>query len=183
MSPRRIQLVHGPTPLVQRPSLSELLGVDLWLKRDDATGGAEAGNKLRKLEFLLADALAKRADTVITCGGIQSNHARATALTCAELGLKCVLYLREARAPGDPARIARREDLPAGGNVLLDRLAGAELHLVTPAEYAQRGAVLESEAQRRRAPARSRTSFREGGLVRGSARSVTSRRCGRRARR
>jgi D-cysteine desulfhydrase len=150
-SARRIQLVHGPTPLVRRARLDELLGVKLWVKRDDATGGAEAGNKLRKLELLLADALAKRSDTVLTCGGIQSNHARATALACAQLGLKCVLYLRVARADaafGDPSRIATREELPAGGNVLLDRLAGAEIHLVTPAEYAQRSAVLESEAQR-----------------------------------
>ena len=148
-SARRIQLVHGPTPLVRRASLDELLGVQVWIKRDDATGGAEAGNKLRKLEFLLADAIAKGSDTVLTCGGIQSNHARATALVCAQLGLKCLLYLRDgARAPGDPSRIAKREELPAGGNVLLDRLAGAEIHLVTPAEYAQRSAVLESEAQR-----------------------------------
>ena len=145
----RLSLVHGPTPLVRRPALDDLLGVELWLKRDDATGGAEAGNKLRKLEFLLADALAKGSDTVLTCGGIQSNHARATAIVCAQLGLKSVLYLRDSeRAPGDPSRIARPEDLPSGGNVLLDRLVGAEIHLVTPAEYAQRGAVLESEAQR-----------------------------------
>jgi D-cysteine desulfhydrase len=147
-SVRRIQLVHGPTPIVRRASLDELLGVELWLKRDDATGGAESGNKLRKLEFLLADALARGSDTVLTCGGIQSKHARATAIVCAQLGLKCVLYLRVADAPGDPSRVAEREALPAGGNVLLDRLVGAEIHLVTPAEYAQRGAVLESEAQR-----------------------------------
>ena len=145
----RISLVHGPTPLVRRASLDELLGVKLWLKRDDATGGAEAGNKIRKLEFLLADALAQGKDTVLTCGGIQSNHARATAIACAQLGLRSVLYLRDPeRAPGDPSRIARPEELPAGGNVLLDRLVGAEIHLLTPAEYALRGAVLESEAQR-----------------------------------
>jgi D-cysteine desulfhydrase len=151
-SARRIQLVHGPTPLVRRASLDELLGVQLWIKRDDATGGAEAGNKVRKLEFLLADALANGRDTILTCGGIQSNHCRATALACAELGLKCHVYLRVDRdsqtLPGDPSRVAKAEDLPYGGNVLLDRLAGAEIHLVTAAEYAQRAAVLESEAQR-----------------------------------
>jgi D-cysteine desulfhydrase len=141
--------VHGPTPLVRRASLDALLRVRLWIKRDDATGGAEAGNKLRKLELLLADALARGSDTVLTCGGIQSNHARATAITCAQVGLKCVLYLRDRdRAPGDPSRVAKREELPSGGNVLLDRLAGAEIHLVTPSEYGQRVAVLESEAQR-----------------------------------
>src|ERR1700732_952607 len=130
---RRIQLVHGPTPIVRRPALDALLGVDLWIKRDDATSGAESGNKVRKLEFLLADAVAQGCDTVLTCGGIQSNHARATAIVCAQLRLKCMLYLRDLeRAPGDPSRIARREDLPVGGNVLLDRICGAEIHLVTP---------------------------------------------------
>jgi D-cysteine desulfhydrase len=144
----RLQLVHGPTPLVRRAALDTLLGLKLWIKRDDATGGAEAGNKVRKLEFLLADAIARGSDTVVTCGGIQSNHARATAICSAQLGLKCVLYLRDPRAPGDPSRAAKPSELPAGGNVLLDRLAGAEIHLVTPAEYGQRVAVLESEAQR-----------------------------------
>ncbi|HEY2510717.1 MAG TPA: D-cysteine desulfhydrase family protein, partial [Polyangiaceae bacterium] len=145
----RVQLVHGPTPLIRRARLDELLGAEIWIKRDDATSGAEAGNKLRKLERLLDDAVTRGADTILTCGGIQSNHARATAIACAQLGLGCVLYLRyPERAPGDPSRVARREDLPKGGNVLLDRLVGAEIHLVTRDEYAQRGAVLESEAQR-----------------------------------
>jgi D-cysteine desulfhydrase len=146
---RRIQLVHGPTPIVRRERLDEIVGAKVWIKRDDATSGAEAGNKLRKLEFLLAEALAQRADTVLTCGGIQSNHARATAIACAELGLRCVLYLRyPEKALGNPSLVARREELPPGGNVLLDRLVGAEIHLVTRDEYAQRGAVMESEAQR-----------------------------------
>jgi D-cysteine desulfhydrase len=135
---RRIALVHGPTPLVKRPALDEWLGVDLWIKRDDATGGAEAGNKVRKLEWLLADALARGADSIITCGGLQSNHARATALTCAALGLRCVLVLRVAHPDHRP--------LPMSGNVVLDRLAGAEIRLVSAAEYAQRGAVMESLA-------------------------------------
>src|SRR5579884_4306999 len=90
----RIPLVHGPTPIVKRRALDELLSVDLWIKRDDATAGAEAGNKVRKLELLLGDAMARRADVVITCGGLQSNHARATALACASLGVACVLLLR-----------------------------------------------------------------------------------------
>jgi D-cysteine desulfhydrase len=151
MAPRlkRLHLVHGPTPLVRRAQLDGLLGVKLWIKRDDVTAGAESGNKVRKLELLLADALANRCDTVVTCGGIQSNHARATALMCAQLGLKCVLFLRQVeRANGDPARVAERRELPAAGNVLLDRLAGAEIHLISRDEYAQRGAVMESAAQR-----------------------------------
>src|SRR6185312_14770628 len=118
----RIALVHGPTPIVKRPGLDRLLGVDLWVKRDDATGGAEAGNKIRKLEWLLGDAVARGADTVVTCGGLQSNHARATALACAALGLRAVLLLRVDKPRENAA-------LPLAGNVLLDRLAGAEIRL------------------------------------------------------
>jgi D-cysteine desulfhydrase len=134
----RIALLHCPTPIVKRRALDEMLGVDLWIKRDDATGGAEAGNKVRKLEWLLGDAVSRGADTVITCGGLQSNHARATALVCASLGLACVLFLR-VEGP-------HRAEPPRDGNVLLDRLAGAEIRLVSSAEYAQRGAVMESAA-------------------------------------
>jgi D-cysteine desulfhydrase len=135
---RRIPLVHGPTPLVKRPRLDQWLGVDLWIKRDDATGGAEAGNKVRKLEWLLGDAVRREADTIITCGGLQSNHARATALVCAALGLKCVLVLRV----DDPTRTA----LPLTGNVLLDRMAGAEIRLISRSEYAQRDTIMQSVA-------------------------------------
>ncbi len=141
MSPARprVALVHGPTPLTRRPALDALLsGIELWIKRDDATGGAESGNKLRKLELLLADARAKGATVVLTCGGIQSNHARATALACAALGMRAVLFLR---VP-DPAR-ARKEPLPLVGNVLLDRMAGADIHFVSPDEYKHRNGILE----------------------------------------
>ncbi len=145
----RLHLLHAPTPLVKRARLDELLGVDLWIKRDDATGGAaEAGNKLRKLEFLLADARAKGADTVLTCGGIQSNHARATALSCATVGMACVLFLRVDGDASGPDVAAPRSALPRGGNVLLDRLAGAEVRLVSHADYAQRDAMMDAAAVR-----------------------------------
>src|SRR5262245_51585025 len=142
---RRLFLVHGPTPIERRPALDEIVGAPVWIKRDDATGGAEAGNKVRKLEFLLADALARGAEVVITCGGLQSNHARATALVCARLGLRPVLYLR---VP-DPSAFTKNPGTPAAaqleltGNVLLDRLAGAELCFISPAEYRERGAIME----------------------------------------
>jgi D-cysteine desulfhydrase len=151
----RIPLVHAPTPLVKRPALDAMLSLDLWIKRDDATGGAESGNKLRKLELLLADALARHSDTVITCGGLQSNHARATALACASLGLSAVLLLRVE----DP----RATPLPADGNVLLDRLAGAEIRLVSHAEYAQRSAVMEQVASELRVAGRKPYVIPEGG--------------------
>ncbi|HEY8088390.1 MAG TPA: pyridoxal-phosphate dependent enzyme [Polyangiaceae bacterium] len=151
----RTLLVHGPTPLVKRRALDEMLGVDLWIKRDDATGGAESGNKLRKLELLLGEALARRSDTVITCGGLQSNHARATALACASLGLASVLLLRVEDPRGTP--------LPATGNVLLDRLAGAEVRLVSHAEYSQRSAVMEQTASELRLKGRRPYVIPEGG--------------------
>src|SRR6185295_10485435 len=99
----------------------------VWVKRDDMTSGAAAGNKIRKLELLMADALAKGAEAIITCGGLQSNHARVTALVCAELGLRAVLLLR---VP-DPAK-ARQSQLDLSGNVLLDRLCGALVDFVSP---------------------------------------------------
>ena len=134
----RLHLVHGPTPVVHLPALDEIVGAEVWIKRDDATSGAESGNKIRKLEFLLADAKKRGARVVVTCGGLQSNHARATALTCAQVGLRSVLLLRVA----DPDK-ARAQPLALEGNVLLDRLAGAELRFVSPAEYRQRNGILE----------------------------------------
>ncbi|HEX7601812.1 MAG TPA: pyridoxal-phosphate dependent enzyme, partial [Polyangiaceae bacterium] len=143
----RLHLVHGPTPLVARPSLSAELGVDLWIKRDDATGGAEAGNKLRKLEYLFADALQKGAKHVVTCGGIQSNHARATAIVAAQLGLRCTLLLRVTDGTEvGPEREAPKERLPVTGNVLLDRLVGANVRLISPKDYADRAACMAKVA-------------------------------------
>jgi D-cysteine desulfhydrase len=155
----RVPLVHGPTPIVKRAALDALLGVDLWIKRDDATGGAEAGNKVRKLELLLGEAVARGADTVITCGGLQSNHARATALACAALGLACVVLLRVE----DPHRAAAAAPAPLEGNVLLDRLAGAEVRFVSKAEYAQRSAVMESVASELRVAGKRPYVVPEGG--------------------
>ncbi len=131
--PRRLHLVHGPTPLVHYPRLSDRLGVELWVKRDDMTGGVEAGNKLRKLEFLVAEALDRGADTLVTCGALQSNHCRATAAVAARFGLRSVLFLRS-DDPGAP--------VPDTGNALLMKLFGAEIHPISPADYAERGRLL-----------------------------------------
>lgn len=137
----QVPLVHGPTPIVRSRGLSELLGVELFVKRDDATGGAESGNKLRKLEFLLAEALEERRNVVITCGGTQSNHARATAIACAMLGLRCVLFLRKGDLEPPAGATA-----PAG-NVLLDRLVGAEIRPITKEEYRERAHVMAEAAR------------------------------------
>lgn len=135
----RIHLAHTPTPLLHLPRLSERLGLDLWIKRDDATSGMEAGNKIRKLEFLFADALAQRADYVLTCGALQSNHCRATVAVAARLGLRSRVFLRTDN-PTAP--------LPLHGNALLMRLLGAEITLISPAEYRERNALMAVEAAR-----------------------------------
>jgi D-cysteine desulfhydrase len=136
--PHKLPLAHVPTPLFRHDALDRLVGTSLWVKRDDMSAGAEAGNKIRKLEYLLADALEHGASTVITCGGVQSNHARATALCCARLGLRSLLLLRTPQ-PHEPQIIH--------GNLLLDRLAGAEVRFILPSQYQNR-AELMSDVQR-----------------------------------
>ena len=142
---RRLHLVHAPTPLIKREALDELIGCDVWIKRDDATGGAEAGNKVRKLEWLMGQALERGATHVVTCGGIQSNHARATAIVCASLGLACTVLLRVPDSQGSlpgPDVDAPRELVPTSGNVLLDRMVGAHVRLITPRDYVDRNACM-----------------------------------------
>ncbi|MEM1112953.1 MAG: D-cysteine desulfhydrase [Pseudomonadota bacterium] len=117
----RVRLAHLPTPLEFLPRLSaELGGPKIYVKRDDCTGLASGGNKTRKLEFLMAEALAMQADTVITQGAVQSNHARQTAAAAAQLGLSCELLFENRIANPEP-------DYLNSGNVLLDRLYGARL--------------------------------------------------------
>jgi D-cysteine desulfhydrase len=135
--PTRISLARQPTPLHSLPRLSAKLGVDIFVKRDDLTGVALSGNKIRKLEFVLADAVAKKADTVLTCGGAQSNHCRATAVAAAMVGMNCRLLLRTA----DPLKPP-----PLEGNILLDKMAGAEIVWITPEEYKFRDQIFEQEA-------------------------------------
>jgi D-cysteine desulfhydrase len=135
--PRRLPLAHLPTPLWQSDALDRLVGAELWVKRDDMSAGAEAGNKIRKLEFLLADALSRGARTVLTCGGVQSNHARATALSTVGLGMHPLLFLRTPDPSAAP---------PPVGNLMLDRLAGAEIRFITPEQYRERDALMADAA-------------------------------------
>ncbi len=115
--PARVRLCHLPTPIEKLERLSRHLGGPaIHVKRDDQTGLATGGNKARKLEFLLADALAQGCDHVVTLGGPQSNHVRQTAAGAAKLGLGCSLVLR-GHAPSQRL-----------GNVLLDELLGAAIH-------------------------------------------------------
>lgn len=123
--PSRIRLALLPTPFRSLDRVSEELGGPrIWLKCDDMTGALLSGNKVRKLEYVIAEAVENDADTLITCGGLQSNHCRATALAGAQLGLKVHLILR-----GDP------EIQEWDGNLLLDQLAGAKVSIYSPKEY------------------------------------------------
>ena len=123
--PRRVELARVPTPLqyLERASDRWGRGHRLWVKRDDLTGCTLSGNKVRKLEFIAAHALDSGFDTLITCGGLQSNHCRATAFAGAQLGLKVHLLLRG------------EEPTEEDGNLLLDRLAGAEVSCYPPRRY------------------------------------------------
>ncbi|MCA9623190.1 MAG: pyridoxal-phosphate dependent enzyme [Myxococcales bacterium] len=161
--PQRLSLLHRPTPLEPLPRLGEALGLDLWVKRDDATGGAEAGNKIRKLELLLADALEQGADTVITCGGLQSNHARATALLAARLDLRCLLMLRDSTLDDDGQGAGLPLEGTSTGNAFLGKLAGAEIRRVTRDSYARRDEVLAGWADELRSQRRRPYVIGEGG--------------------
>ena len=119
----RLPLAHLPTPLEPMPRLSAHLGgPNLWIKRDDCSGLSTGGNKTRKLEFLIADALEQGADCVITTGATQSNHVRQTCAAAARVGLPCYAVLED-RSPFHDEHYAHN------GNWLLDRLHGAHLSL------------------------------------------------------
>jgi D-cysteine desulfhydrase len=138
MDQPRIALANLPTPLEKAERLSAAWGgPTIWIKRDDLTGFGLSGNKVRKLEFHIAAAIESGADTVVTCGAVQSNHCRATALAAARVGLRTVLFLRS--PDGVPP-------LEATGNHFLQRLAGAQCRFVTPAEYEECNVIMERAA-------------------------------------
>jgi D-cysteine desulfhydrase len=140
--PDRVSLAQLPTPIRAAQRLSQELGIELIVKRDDLTGSTLTGNKVRKLEFLLAEALSRSSDTLVTCGGEQSNHCRATAIAAAELGLRSVLLLRTEDPKNPPASEA---------NILLDRLIGSQIRWVSREEYRRRGEIFAAvEALERR---------------------------------
>jgi len=117
----RVPLAHLPTRLEILPRLSEHLGgPEIWVKRDDCTGLATGGNKTRKLEFSMGEAVERGADTIITVGAVQSNHVRQTAAAACKLGVKCEVLLEH--RVSDPSELYR-----TSGNVLLDRIFGANL--------------------------------------------------------
>ncbi len=121
--PPRLQLAYTPTPILKLERLSARFGIDLHIKRDDLTGLVESGNKVRKLEFLVGEALQQGADTLITCGTLQSNCCRAVSAVAARLGLEAVLAVK-----GEKPSMY-------DGNLLLDKLLGAEVVYCSDSEF------------------------------------------------
>jgi len=133
--PAHFRQAHLPTPIIPvRHFFEKINTYEIYLKRDDFTGVELSGNKVRKLDFLMKDAQERGAKHVITCGGIQSNHCRATAFYATKLGMKTTLVLRGEM----PAHIT--------GNLLLDQLLGVDIKLVTKEEYKQVGRIMEDIA-------------------------------------
>ena len=132
--PERIHLANLPTRIEKLNKLTKALeGPEIYIKRDDQTGTELSGNKVRKLEYSVKEALDMGCNYLITCGGVQSNHCRATAAAAAKLGMKCCLVLR-----GDAGSEAE-------GNLLIDRLLGADVRFITAEEYSdQRAEIMEA---------------------------------------
>lgn len=129
--PDRIPLARTPTPFERIANGAPISG---WMKRDDLTGLAESGNKIRKLEFLLAEAKAQGARAVMTCGGVNSNHARATAVAARRLGMGAHLLLR-----GEDRK-------PPTGNLLLGRILGANVRFIPRSAWNDRDAIMNEWA-------------------------------------
>jgi D-cysteine desulfhydrase len=152
--PPKLTIAQLPTPLLPLKNLSETLNrPTLLLKRDDLTGLETSGNKIRKLEYVIADALQNGADTLVTHGGFQSNHCRATAAVAARLGLRCRLLLRSPENPEND------------GNLFLDRLFGAQISLHPPAEYGERKQLIDQAMADERAAGRTPYFFPVGASI------------------
>lgn len=135
--PHSIDLAQLPTPVEKLERISNIFeGPQIYIKRDDLTDVGMTGNKVRKLEYLLAEAVHNKCDYLITCGSGQSNHARATAVAAAKIGLKCLLVLRNSMST------------PLEGNLFIDRLVGAEFEYITPEEYMQVDEVMRGIAMK-----------------------------------
>lgn len=150
--PKSISLAHRPSRIEYLERLSrELNGPEIYIKRDDDTCCLLSGNKVRKLEFFIADALDKGADTLITCGGLQSNHARTTAIAAKRYSLGCHLILRGKKPPTPDA------------NYFLDSLVGAEVTFVTKSQYLNRNQIFDKLEKRLLQQGKKPYSIPEGG--------------------
>jgi len=134
---KKIALANIPTKIERLAKTSAKYRKNIFIKRDDQTGTELSGNKVRKLEYAIAEAAAQGCDTIVTCGGLQSNHCRATAAAAAMQGMQCILVLAAETPPAVP-----------DGNLLLDYLFGAQVRFITPAAFeSERQAVMDSILQ------------------------------------
>ena len=124
-SMEKFNIANLPTKIHKLEKFSKEMNANVWIKRDDQTGSEISGNKIRKLEYLAKDAIAKGYDMLITCGGIQSNHCRATVATATMFGLKSAVLLRISDTP------------PVVGNYFIDKLLGADVKFCTREEYSK----------------------------------------------
>jgi D-cysteine desulfhydrase family pyridoxal phosphate-dependent enzyme len=127
--PPKVELIQALTPLHRLRRASEKLGLELWIKRDDLTGFAMGGNKGRKLEYLIADALDQKAEVVVSCGALQSNFVRQLGAACACFGLECACAVMQLPFPKETGRPSVKPMRSEGGNVLLDQLVGIHLRV------------------------------------------------------
>lgn len=132
MKPNKLNLANLPTPIQK----SEFRGSKFLIKRDDYTGTELSGNKIRKLDYILADVKKKKADYLFTCGGDQSNHARATAIAAQQIGVKTKLFLWG------------RDTKNTDGNLFLNKLVGTEIKYLTKSEYGNVDAIMLAESKR-----------------------------------
>ena len=129
--PKKIKLADLPTKIEYLEKSSKLLAKEIYIKRDDKTGIELSGNKVRKLEYAVAEGINSGADTLITCGALQSNHCRAVAAVAAKLGMKAILVLVDGAKN------------PPNGNYLLDLMLGADIRLIEASEYKNVIAIME----------------------------------------
>jgi D-cysteine desulfhydrase len=137
---KRIHFAQLPTPVTFMDGYVEK--TTIRVKRDDLTHFLASGNKIRKLEYLLQDAVEKQCGYVVTCGGIQSNHCRATAVLCREIGLKPVLFLRG------------QKPIVPEGNLFIDQLLDTEIHWITPEQYEDRDTLMQEYKKAHKEPER-----------------------------
>jgi len=136
--PDRIELANIPTKIEKLDRLSkQLCGPNIYIKRDDYTGTEISGNKIRKLEFSIKEALDLGCDYLITCGGIQSNHARATVAAAVKMGMRAGLVLRG------------KEETEVDGNLFINKLLGADIRFITPEDYSNRRMEIMEELKKK----------------------------------
>lgn len=130
---KKLNLANFPTKIEKLEKISKESGVNIYIKRDDQTGSEISGNKIRKLEYSIYEAIENGCDTLITCGGIQSNHARATAAAGIKLGMRAILVLRSDETP------------ELEGNYFLDKVIGADVRIISSDDYRERRAEIMKE--------------------------------------